>query len=166
MAKHKVHVVTFRRKREGRTNYKKRLSLLTSRKHRLVIRKTNSFIVLQFIDYSPGGDNILMTYFSKNLDKEGWKYSCKNIPAAYLAGLVAGKKALEKNIKEAILDIGLQTPIKGSRIYAALKGVIDAGINVPHGDDIFPAPERLSGKHLENKEIEAMFEKIKSKLIK
>ncbi len=166
MAKHRIHVVPFRRKREGKTNYKKRLTLLTSRKHRLIIRRTNKYIIIQVADYTPIGDKNLVYFNSINLKKETWKFSCKNIPAAYLAGLLAGKKALEKDIKEAILDIGLQTPVNGSKIYAALKGVLDAGVNVPHSGEIFPPEDRLTGKHLENKAIAVEFEKLKSKIKK
>ncbi len=140
--------VLFRRKREGKTNYKKRLSLLKSKKLRLIIRKTNKQILLQIAEYSSNGDKVLCGVNSTVLKKLGWKYSCKNLPACYLAGLLLGKKALAKKINEAILDVGLQTPVKGSKIYAGLKGVIDAGLKVMASEDIFPSQERLSGKHI------------------
>jgi large subunit ribosomal protein L18 len=140
--------VLYRRKREGRTNYKKRLLLLKSRKLRLIIRKTNTQIILQLAQYMPDGDRILCGVSSSSLAKLGWKYSCKNLPACYLAGLMLGKKALAKKLKEAILDVGLQTPVAGSKIYAALKGVIDAGMEIPASEDVFPAPERLLGKSI------------------
>ena len=46
------------------------------------------------------------------------------------------------------LDFGLERNIKGSRIYAVLKGAIDAGLSIPHSPDILPSDERLSGKHI------------------
>jgi len=141
-------VVTYRRKREGRTNYKKRLLLLQSRKPRLIIRKTNKQIILQIAEYVNEGDHILCGANSIALKKIGWDYSCNNLPACYLAGLLLGKKALAKKIKMAIVDVGLQTPVAGSRIYAAVKGAIDAGMNIPASEEVFPSPDRLSGKDI------------------
>jgi large subunit ribosomal protein L18 len=56
--------------------------------------------------------------------------------------------AKEKGIKEAILDIGYQKSIPGSRLFAVLKGVIDNGLSVPHSDDILPKEDRILGKHI------------------
>ncbi len=140
--------VVFRRKREGRTNYKKRLTLLKSGKLRIIIRKTNKQIILQIAQYTPEGDKILCGVNSSSLAKHGWNYSHKNLPACYLAGLLLGKKALSHKIKEAIFDAGLQTPVAGSRIYAALKGAVDAGLNVPVSEEVFPSQERLSGNSI------------------
>ena len=140
--------ILFRRKREGRTNYKKRLNMLKSKKPRLVIRKTNKQIIIQIVDYAHDGDRVVCGVNSIALKKLGWKYACNNLPACYLAGLMLGKKALAKKISEAIVDVGLQTPVAGSRLYAGLKGVVDAGLKVPVSEDIFPSPERLSGKHI------------------
>lgn len=138
----------FRRKREGKTNYKKRLTMLKSQKPRLVIRKTNKQIIIQIVEYLPDGDRVVCGVNSVSLKKLGWKYACNNLPACYLAGLILGKKAIAKKMNEAIVDVGLQTPVAGSRIYAGLKGVVDSGLKVPVSEDIFPAPERLSGKHI------------------
>jgi len=150
MAKNAIFTVRFRRKREGKTNYKKRLELLKSGLNRLVIRRTNTSIVIQLVSYEPDGDKVLLTFSSNKLGSFGWNYSKKSLPAAYLAGLVAGKKAVDAGFKEAILDLGLQSPLKGSKLYAALKGVVDAGLNVPHSDDIFPSEERITGQHIAN----------------
>jgi len=163
MASHTIHRVKYRRKREGKTNYKKRLKLLISRKPRLVVRKTNTQIITQIIQYDANGDKIIVGFNSTNLKKLGWKHSCKNIPAAYLAGLIIGKKAQEKNIKEAILDLGLQTPISGSKLYATLQGAVDSGLKVPCSEEIFPNKERLEGQHTKNNTIKKDFEIIKKK---
>jgi hypothetical protein len=61
-------------------------------------------------------------------------------------------------VKEAILDVGLNPPVKGSKIYAALKGAIDAGIKVPHDPEILPDEARISGEH-----IVAAYDKLGSK---
>jgi large subunit ribosomal protein L18 len=155
-------IVSFKRRREEKTNYKKRLALLKSEKTRLVIRKSLSNISIQFINFKPTGDEALVSAVSTELKKFGWTRG-GNIPAAYLTGLLAGKKAKEKNIKEAVLDLGLQTSTKGSRLYAALKGVVDSGVNVPHSKDILPSEERINGKHI-SEEITKQFEDVKRKI--
>lgn len=152
----------FKRRLKKKTNYKKRLALLKSGKTRLVIRKSLSNISVQFINYKPEGDETVVSANSVELKKFGLKHG-GNLPAAYLTGLLAGKRAKEKNIKEAVLDIGLQTSTKGSRIYAALKGVLDSGINVPHSKEILPAEDRIKGKHI-SEAIEKQFEEIKNKI--
>jgi large subunit ribosomal protein L18 len=143
-----IKTVTYRRKREGRTNYKKRLLLLQSRKPRLIIRKTNKQIILQIAEYVNNGDKIICSVNSSALHKMDWDYSCNNLPACYLAGLLLGKKALAKKVKGAIVDVGLQTPVAGSRIYAAVKGAIDAGLDIPASEEVFPSSDRLSGKDI------------------
>lgn len=166
MATNAIYTVKYRRKREGRTHYKKRLDLLKSGMTRLIIRRTNTAIIVQFINYKHDGDKVICTFNSKKLEAEGWKYSKKSLPAAYLAGIKAAKSAMEKGVKEAILDMGLQTPIKGSRIYATLKGIVDAGLNVSHSDSIFPSEERIKGEHIQNaKDLPKTFEEIKAKLL-
>jgi len=150
MAKNAIFTVKFRRKREGKTHYKKRLELLKSDKVRLVIRKSNTSITVQFVEYHADGDKVLLTFNSKKLESFGWNFSKKSLPASYLAGFAAGKLASGKKVSEAILDLGLQTPLKGSSLYAALKGVVDAGVFVPCSPDIFPSDERISGQHIAN----------------
>ena len=142
------HVLTFRRKREGRTNYKKRLSLLKSGKQRLVIRLSNKHIQLQIVEYQPAGDKVLVTVTSKALLKHGWSHSTKSTPAAYFTGFLFGKEAQQRKITEAIVDLGLQKHREGNRVCAAIKGAVDSGFHVPVGEDIFPGPERLRGEHL------------------
>lgn len=148
MAKNAIFTVSYRRKREGKTHFKKRLELLKSERVRLVIRRSNTAILVQFVEYQPDGDKVLLTFNSKKLETYGWKFSKSSVPASYLAGFAAGKLALQKKISDAILDLGLQTPLKGSRLYAALKGVVDAGVKVPCSDDIFPSDERIKGQHI------------------
>lgn len=158
MAKNAIYTVSFRRKREGKTHYKKRLNLLKSDRVRLVIRRSNTTILLQFIRYLPDGDKVLLAFNSKNLSSVGWDFSKKSLPASYLAGLSIGIQAKKAGIDGAILDMGLQTPLAGSKVYAALKGVVDAGVDVPSNANIFPSEERISGKHIEDaKDLHASF---------
>lgn len=144
----KIISITYRRKREGKTNYRKRLKLLLSNKPRLVIRKSNRNISLQLVDYSADGDVVLCSAHSNQLKKYGWKTSRNNIPTAYLTGMLLGRKAVQKKIKEAIADIGLYASTKGSKLYAAMKGAVDAGLYLPHDEEILPSPERLAGSHI------------------
>ena len=154
-----------RRHRDGRTDYRKRLKLLKSRKIRIVVRKSLKATRVQFVEYKPDGDKILTSAISNELVKKyNWKYSVSTTPAAYLTGLLAGKKAQKQGIKEGILDIGRYVPTTGSRLFAALKGVIDAGIVCPHDENMIPKEERILGNHL-NKDISPAVNDIKTKII-
>jgi len=159
----KSYLIQFKRRRKKKTNYKKRLALLKSGKTRLVIRKSLSNISIQFINFKTKNDETITSANSTELKKLGWNKT-GNIPAAYLTGLLAGKKAKEKKIEEVVLDLGVQTSTKGSRIYAALKGVLDSGIKVPHSEDILPKEDRIRGKHI-SEDIEKQFEDIKNKIV-
>lgn len=163
MAKNRKYTFRVRRKREGKTDYKSRLKLLKSAKPRLVIRKSSKNILLQIINSDNSQDRVIITSHSNELKKFGWDYSMSNIPSSYLTGLLIGKKALKKGIKEAILDTGLQRLVIKSKIYAALKGCIDAGLNIPHNPKIFPTEERIKGGHI-SKNIEKKFEETKKKI--
>lgn len=154
-------VVFFRRKREGRTNYLRRLSLLKSRKPRLVIRKTNKHTLLQVVEYHPDGDKILCAVSTKHLLKQGWTAATSNSAAAYLAGKMLAKQLKIKG--EIIVDIGLQTHKKGSRIYAAVRGVKDGGVNVNCSEDVLPGDDRLSGEHL-SEAVRKQFTQFKEKI--
>lgn len=144
----KVYALKFRRKRKKITNYRKRLKFILSGKPRLVVRKSLKHILAQIVEYSPQGDKVLASAHSKELKKHGWLYSGGNTCAAYLTGILLGKKMKKKKIEGAILDIGLNQSVKGSRIYALLKGITDTGIVVPASQKIFPEQERISGKHI------------------
>lgn len=149
MASRKKHVIRYRRKREGKTDYKKRLKLLLSRKPRLVIRRSTTKILAQIVKYAPDGDHVLISLSSTTLKKKhGWTYSLKNIPAAYLLGLMLGKEACAQNHDSAVLDLGRQHALKGSVLFAVVKGAIDAGMQIPVQESVFPTQERLNGKHI------------------
>ena len=107
------------------------------------------------------GDKIVASAIGNDLKKYGWNYSFSNTPAAYLTGMLAGKRALKRGIEEGILDIGLHTPSKGANVFAALKGVVDAGVSIPYGEEILPSEDRLYGKHI-SEEISEKVEEVKS----
>ncbi|MEW6295422.1 MAG: 50S ribosomal protein L18 [Candidatus Diapherotrites archaeon] len=145
MAHKATFEVKFRRRKEGRTDYKKRLELLKSRKPRLVIRRSNNNYSVQLIRYEKNGDKTIESASSKELRKYGWKLHGGNIQSAYLTGLLIGVKARNK-VKEAILDIGMVTPVHGSGVFAALKGAIDSGMHVPHEAKALPSENRIKGE--------------------
>lgn len=147
--KNQTYRVKYRRKREGRTNYKKRLKMLISHKPRLVIRKSLNNILASITDFSEKGDKVLISAHSKELENLGWKFNKGNLPSAYLTGLLLGKKALSKGIDKFVVDIGLNPSIKGSRLYAVISGVLDSGIKLKHSEDVLPSKERISGRHIE-----------------
>lgn len=151
MANLKPRTVHYRRRREQKTDYHKKLKLLSSRKPRLVVRITGQKIISQLVGFGPKGDLVLTAADSSQLLKFGWNYSLKNLPAAYLTGLLAGKSALEKGLPEAVLDTGAKIIIPHNKISAFLKGAVDSGLNVPFGEEeIFPDEERISGKHVQD----------------
>lgn len=144
--------VPFRRRREGRTDYRNRLGLLKSDTTRVVVRRTNGNVIVQFVDWAQDGDQVKVTAVGQELAQLGWTGSAKNTPAAYLTGLLAGQRAAKAGIDSAVLDIGRHAPVRGSKVFAALKGVLDAGIEIPHGEDIYPGEDRLTGAFLDQKQ--------------
>jgi large subunit ribosomal protein L18 len=154
-----------RRRREGKTDYRQRLKLLKSRKIRMVVRKSLKNTQIQFIEYNETGDNVIAVANSKELvSKYNWKHSTSNTPAAYLTGILAGKRAKDKGINECILDIGRFVPVKGSKVFASLKGVVDTGITCPFDEEKIPTEDRLTGSYL-NEKIKPDVTDIKNKII-
>ncbi|HYS71288.1 MAG TPA: 50S ribosomal protein L18 [Thermoplasmata archaeon] len=140
--------VPFRRRRAGRTDYRRRLRLLRSGQARAVVRKSLTQTQIQIVAYDERGDRILASAVSSELADFGWTGGAGNVPAAYLTGLLAGRRAAGKGVTTAVLDVGVQRPARGGRLFAATKGLVDAGVAIPHGEDVFPSADRLAGKHL------------------
>lgn len=135
----------FRRRREQKTDYDQRLKLLKSGRPRAVIRTSNKNTRVHIAYYEREGDENKAQTISKELEEYGWEHNTGNLPAAYLTGYLSGKKA---ETDEAILDLGLRDKKEGGRVYAALKGLIDSGVEVPAGEEIFPAEGRVKGEHI------------------
>ncbi len=135
MAKSSNYRVQLRRRREGKTDYQARKALVISGRPRLVARTSLRNSTAQIIIAKPIGDQVLAAANSRELIKKyGWKAPTGNLPAAYLTGLLCGLKAKAAGIDAAILDLGLINPTKGAKVFAVLHGVIDAGVEVPHGE--------------------------------
>lgn len=148
MANSANYRVQLRRRREGKTDYQARKAMVISRRPRLVTRPSIKNVTAQIIIAKPQGDQVLAAANSRELVKKyGWKASTGNIPASYLTGLLCGLKAKAAGIESAILDIGMVIPTKGSKVFAILHGVIDAGVEVPHGEEKI-VPDRAKGDHI------------------
>ena len=120
---------------------------------------------MQVISHGMKGDITEASAVSKELKKRGWNYSAKNLPSAYLTGMLCGLRAKKKGIKEAVADIGLNSPVHGSRIFSAVKGAIDAGLEINVGEEALPKEERVTGKHIKE-EVAKAFEDAKQKIMK
>lgn len=148
MAHGPLYRVAFRRRREGKTDYRTRLALLKSGETRVVVRSTNSNVIVQFVTYDETGDKVVASGEARELPEMGYKAAGNNTPSAYLAGRLAAKRAKEAGVDAGVLDIGRASPHKGGVLFGALKGVVDAGIEVPAGEGVFPTEDRLRAEHL------------------
>jgi large subunit ribosomal protein L18 len=158
--------IKFKRRREGKTNYRKRLALVKSGLPRLAVRISNQKVYAQLIVFNLNGDEIIAAAESSELEKLGWKKGLTSTPCAYLTGYLVAKRALASGKNEAVLDIGMKTPSRGARIFALAKGAIDAGMNVSCDPDKFPAENRIKGIHLggeATKMFTEVFKKIEGK---
>jgi len=155
----------YRRRRTGETDYRRRLKLLKSGKHRAIVRVSNTQVTCQLALYEKEGDRVLVSCSGKNINALGWPSTASNksVPAAYVIGYLMGSKAIELGCEEAVLDIGLSSASSGSRNYAALKGMVDAGLDIPHDESVLPSEDRINGEHLEKpmaKDVEKLIKKI------
>jgi len=151
MSEHGPHrTIPYRRKREGKTDYKHRAELLRSGKPRLIVRISLKNVRAQVARPAEGGDEILASAFSKELKEWDYKGAGSNTPAAYLTGFVCGYRAKEEGIEECVLDIDRFVPTPESKIFAVLKGALDAGLYVPHDESVLPSEERCRGEHIAN----------------
>ena len=156
-----------RRRKENKTDYLKRLKLLKSERARIVFRKTNKYIISEYVKSEDAQDKVIFGFDSKNLNDYGWdkkaQGSLKSITAAYLTGYLTGKTVIKQKLEMPILDTGMNRTIHKNKIYAFLKGLIDAGIKIECKKEFFPEEDRIRGEHLKNK---IQFNEIKSKIDK
>lgn len=149
MAKGPSYRVPFRRRREGKTNYQSRRAIVLSRLPRLVVRGTLRHMIVQVVEAKATGDKVLVSAHSRELMKAfGWQGNCGNVSAAYLTGLLCGYRAVASGLERAVLDTGLQSPSRGARVFAGLKGALDAGVEVPHSEVVLPDEKRIRGEHV------------------
>ena len=154
-----------RRRREHKTDYANRIKLLKSGKPRVVCRKTNKYIIAQYVTSKEAQDKVEISITSKNLLKHGWpeerRGSLKSLPAAYLTGYLIGKQISSKKLETPIIDFGMIRNLHKTKIHAFLKGFVDAGIEMKHKPETFPEERRIKGEHLKTK---IPFDEIKNKI--
>mgnify|MGYP000004919874 CR=1 FL=1 len=153
MAHGKNQRLSFKRRREGETDYRRRMKLLRGDTPRAVVRISNTQTTCQLIEFNPEGDLVLASVNGKTLvDKYSWPadISRKSVSASYLVGYAMAKNAISAGYENAVLDIGLSASSTGSRVFAALKGMVDAGLDIPHGDQVLPEEDRINGAHIDD----------------
>uniref|UniRef100_A0A2P2MT99 60S ribosomal protein L5A n=3 Tax=Rhizophora mucronata TaxID=61149 RepID=A0A2P2MT99_RHIMU len=173
--------VKFKRRREGKTDYRARIRLINqdknkynTPKYRFVVRFTNKDIVAQIISASIAGDMVLASAYSHELPQYGLEVGLKNYAAAYCTGLLLARRVLktlemddeyqgnveatgedfsveptERRPFRALLDVGLIRTTTGNRVFGALKGALDGGLDIPHSD------KRFAGFSKDSKQLDA-----------
>lgn len=177
--------VKFRRRREGKTDYRQRKRLCAqdknkyqTPKYRLVVRFTNRFVICQIAYSQIDGDKIMCAASSKELARYGLDVGLKNYAAAYCTGLLVARRLLNKIGLDEIyegntdvngevvstdiekktyfvdevdedrrpfrcfLDVGCKATTTGCRIFGALKGAADGGLDIPHSHKRFPGYDK------------------------
>ena len=141
----------FHRRKAGLTDYRRRLKLLRGRKPRAVVRVSNTRTTCQLVTWAASGDLVTVSVTGSDLSKKyGWPqdFSKKSVSASYLVGYAMGKAAKAQGAEEAVLDIGLAASTPGNRVFSALKGMVDAGLEIPHGENVLPDEDRINGSHI------------------
>lgn len=156
--------ISKRRRRENKTDYLTRIKLLKSNTPRIVFRRTNKYLIAQYVESANAQDKIKIGLNTKDLSKHGWpeefKGSLKSIPAAYLLGFLMAKRIGKEKLEKPIIDFGMARTLHKTKIYGFLKGLTDGGIHISDKEDIFPEEDRVKGKSLK-KDFSGEFEKIK-----
>lgn len=137
--------VAKRRRRENKTDYLARKIMLKSGKPRIVFRKTNKYVIAQYVLSKEAKDIVTFGVTSKILLKHGWpeesKGSLKSIPASYLIGYFMGKKILKDKLETPIVDLGMIRTVYKSKVFAFIKGLKDSGLEILSKDEAFPEIE-------------------------
>ncbi|XP_008807248.2 60S ribosomal protein L5-like isoform X2 [Phoenix dactylifera] len=132
--------VKFKRRREGKTDYRARIRLINQDKnkyntpnYRFVVRFTNKDIIAQVISASIAGDLVLAAARTHELPRYGLEVGLTNYAAAYCAGLLLARRVLKMlemdeeyqgNIEATGLDFSVE-PAESRRPFRAL---LDVGL--------------------------------------
>jgi large subunit ribosomal protein L18 len=158
-----------RRRIEGKTNYAHRVRMLKGETPRIVFRRTNRYIIAEYVSSHEAQDKVEIGLTSKNLKKFGWPEefdgSLKSVPASYLTGFLMGKEIAKKKLTTPIIDVGMIRTLSKNKVFAFINGLIDSGIKVKCSKEKFPEAERIEGKNLK-KDFSKTFKEIKSKIEK
>ncbi|CAA0809815.1 60S ribosomal protein L5-2, partial [Striga hermonthica] len=143
-------------------------------KYRFVVRFTNKDIIAQVVSASITGDHVLSAAYAHELPYFGLEVGLTNYAAAYCTGLLLARRVLKKlemdqeyegNVEatgedysvepaesrrpfRALLDVGLLRTTTGNRVFGALKGALDGGLDIPHSD------KRFAGFNKDNKQLD------------
>lgn len=142
-------------------------------KHRMIVRITNKDICCQIAYARIVGDQVVAAAYSHELPKYGVPVGLTNYAAAYCTGLLLARRLLNKyklgdlypgqlevDGKEylvedeedgkaafhACLDVGLARTSTGAKVFGAMKGAVDGGINIPHSEKRFPGYDKEGGQ--------------------
>jgi len=140
-------------------------------KYRLIVRFTNKNIVCQIAHAKIEGDVVVAAAYSHELPRYGVKVGLTNYAAAYCTGLLLARRLLTKlNLAElypgqtevdgdeynveslddkpaafrCYLDVGLNRTTTGARVFGALKGAVDGGLEINHSVTRFPGYDEES----------------------
>lgn len=125
-------------------------------KYRLVVRFTSTDVICQIIYAKIQGDFVLASAYAHELPNYGVKVGLTNYAAAYCTGLLCARRVLANlgldktefneddgpRAFKAFLDVGLCRTTTGAKVFAAMKGAVDGGINIPHNEKRFPGYDK------------------------
>lgn len=161
--------ISKRRRTESKTDYLKRLKLLKSEAPRIVFRRTNRYIIAQYVVSKEAQDKVKFGVNSKKLKEYGWPDefdgSLKSVPASYLTGFLAGKEIIKNKMETPIVDFGMTRVLSKNKTFAFINGLVDAGIKIKCSEENFPDEGRVSGKNM-REDFSKTFKEIKLKIEK
>jgi large subunit ribosomal protein L18 len=145
------------------------LKMLRGETPRVIFRKTNKYVIAQYVTSKEAKDKIEIGMSSKKLKEFGWPDefdgSLKSITASYLTGLLIGKEIVKSKLETPIVDFGMTRVLSKNRTFAFIKGLIEAGVKIKCPEEDFPEEERIEGKHMK-KDFSKTFKEIKSNIEK
>jgi len=142
-------------------------------KYRMIVRFTNKDIICQIAYAKMEGDFIVCAAYSHELPNYGVKVGLTNYSAAYCTGLLLARRVLKKFNLDSIyegqtdpdgddfmveseegqagafrcfLDVGLARTTTGAKVFGALKGAVDGGLEIPHSNKRFPGYDSESSE--------------------
>lgn len=154
-----------RRRREGKTDYLARRKMLQGNKPRVVFRKTNKYVIGQYVLSNAAQDSVKIGLNSKKLLAYGWPKEnlggLKSTTASYLLGLLLGKKIQKEKLETPIVDFGMLKTIHKNKLFGFILGLKDSGLEIKCPEEAIPSEDRIKGEHLKSK---INFDEIKSKI--
>ena len=158
-----------RRRIEGKTDYAHRVRMLKGETPRVVFRRTNRYVIAEYITSHESQDKVEIGLTSKNLKKYGWPEefdgSLKSVTATYLTGYLMGKEIAKKKLATPIVDVGMVRTLSKNKVFAFINGLVDSGLKIKCSKEKFPEAERIEGKSMK-KDFSKTFKEIKLKLEK